>query len=132
MRRERYMGKMIRQKDYRLGLVEAQFADIVWENEPLTSRELVELCLDKLEWKKSTTYTVLKKFCDREIFQNKNGTVTSVLSRKEFYALQSEQVVEESFDGSLPAFVAAFTRNKKLTEKEIREIQRLIDASGEK
>lgn len=126
------MGKMIRQKDYRLGLVEAQFADIVWENEPLTSRELVELCLDKLEWKKSTTYTVLKKFCDREIFQNKNGTVTSVLSRKEFYALQSEQVVEESFDGSLPAFVAAFTRNKKLTEKEIREIQRLIDASGEK
>ena len=126
------MAKIIRQKDYRLGLVEAQFADIVWENEPLSSRELVELCLDKLEWKKSTTYTVLKKFCDREIFLNKNGTVTSLLSRKEFYALQSEQVVEESFDGSLPAFVAAFTRNKKLTEKEIREIQRLIDASGEK
>lgn len=126
------MGKMIREKDYRLGLVEAQFADIVWENEPLSSRELVELCLDKLEWKKSTTYTVLKKFCDREIFKNNNGTVTSLISRKEFYALQSEQVVEESFDGSLPAFVAAFTRNKKLTEKEIREIQRLIDASGEK
>ena len=126
------MGKMIREKDYRLGLVEAQFADIVWENEPLPSRKLVELCLDKLEWKKSTTYTVLKKFCDREIFKNNNGTVTSLISRKEFYALQSEQVVEESFDGSLPAFVAAFTRNKKLTEKEIREIQRLIDASGEK
>ncbi|MBQ8519638.1 MAG: BlaI/MecI/CopY family transcriptional regulator [Agathobacter sp.] len=123
---------MTRGKDYRLGLVEAQFADIVWENEPLSSRELVELCLDKLEWKKSTTYTVLKKFCDREIFQNQNGTVTSLLSKKEFYALQSEQVVEESFDGSLPAFVAAFTRNKKLTEKEIQEIQKLIDASGEK
>lgn len=126
------MSKMTRGKDYRLGLVEAQFADIVWENEPLSSRELVELCLDKLEWKKSTTYTVLKKFCDREIFQNQNGTVTSLLSKKEFYALQSEQVVEESFDGSLPAFVAAFTRNKKLTEKEIQEIQKLIDASGEK
>lgn len=126
------MSKTTRGKDYRLGIVEAQFADIVWENEPLTSRELVELCLDKLEWKKSTTYTVLKKFCDREIFQNHNGTVTSLLSRKEFYALQSEQVVEESFDGSLPAFVAAFTRNKKLTENEIREIQKLIDASGEK
>lgn len=126
------MSKKTRGKDYRLGYVEAQFADIVWENEPLSSRELVELCLDKLEWKKSTTYTVLKKFCEREIFQNKNGTVTSLLSRKEFYALQSEQVVEESFDGSLPAFVAAFTRNKKLTEKEIREIQRLIDVSGEK
>ena len=126
------MSKMTRGKDYRLGLVEAQFADIVWENEPLSSRELVELCLDKLEWKKSTTYTVLKKLCDREICQNQNGTVTSLLSKKEFYALQSEQVVEESFDGSLPAFVAAFTRNKKLTEKEIQEIQKLIDASGEK
>lgn len=126
------MNKMTRGKDYRLGFVEAQFADIVWENEPLSSRALVELCLDKLEWKKSTTYTVLKKFCERGIFQNQNGIVTSLLSRKEFYALQSEQVVEESFDGSLPAFVAAFTRNKKLTEKEIQEIQKLIDASGER
>ena len=126
------MNKNTRGKDYRLGFVEAQFADIVWENEPLSSRELVELCLDKLEWKKSTTYTVLKKFCEREIFQNQDGTVTSLLSRKEFYALQSEQIVEESFDGSLPAFVAAFTRNKRLTEKEIREIQKLIEASGEK
>lgn len=126
------MSKKTRGKDYRLGYVEAQFADIVWENEPLSSRELVEICLEKLEWKKSTTYTVLKKFCEREIFKNQNGIVTSLLSRKEFYALQSEQVVEESFDGSLPAFVAAFTQNKKLTEKEIQEIQKLIDASGEK
>lgn len=126
------MSKKAKGKDYRLGYVEAQFADIVWENEPLTSRELVELCLEKLEWKKSTTYTVLKKFCEREIFQNQNGTVSSLLSKEEFYALQSEQVVEESFEGSLPAFVAAFTKNKKLTEKEVREIQKLIDASGEK
>lgn len=126
------MNKKLKGKDYRLGYVEAQFADIVWENEPLSSRELVDICLEKLEWKKSTTYTVLKKFCEREIFQNQNGTVTSLLSKNEFYALQSEQVVEESFEGSLPAFVAAFTRNKKLTEKEIREIQKLIDASGEK
>lgn len=126
------MNKKLKGKDYRLGYVEAQFADIVWENEPLSSRELVDICLEKLEWKKSTTYTVLKKFCEREIFQNQNGMVTSLLSKNEFYALQSEQVVEESFEGSLPAFVAAFTRNKKLTEKEIKEIQRLIDASGEK
>jgi predicted transcriptional regulator len=126
------MNKKLKGKDYRLGYVEAQFADIVWENEPLSSRELVDICLEKLEWKKSTTYTVLKKFCEREIFQNQNGMVTSLLSKNEFYALQSEQVVEESFEGSLPAFVAAFTRNKKLTEKEIREIQKLIDASGEK
>lgn len=126
------MSKKLKGKDYRLGYVEAQFADIVWENEPLSSRELVDICLEKLEWKKSTTYTVLKKFCEREIFQNQNGMVTSLLSKNEFYALQSEQVVEESFEGSLPAFVAAFTRNKKLTEKEIREIQKLIDASGEK
>lgn len=119
-------------KDYRLGYVESQFADIVWENEPLTSRELVELCLEKLEWKKSTTYTVLKKFCEREIFQNQNGTVSSLLSKEEFYALQSEQVVEESFDGSLPAFVAAFTKNKKLSEKEVKEIQKLLGITGDK
>lgn len=119
-------------KDYRLGYVESQFADIVWENEPLTSRELVELCSEKLEWKKSTTYTVLKKFCEREIFQNQNGTVSSLLSKEEFYALQSEQVVEESFDGSLPAFVAAFTKNKKLSEKEVKEIQKLLGITGDK
>jgi len=126
------MNKKAKGKDYRLGYVEAQFADIVWENEPLSSRELVDICLEKLEWKKSTTYTVLKKFCEREIFQNQNGTVTSILSKEDFYALQSEQVVEESFEGSLPAFVAAFTKNKKLSEKEIREIQKLLGMTGEK
>ncbi len=126
------MSKKTKGKDYRLGYVEAQFADIVWENEPLSSRELVDICLERLEWKKSTTYTVLKKFCEREIFQNQNGTVSSILSKEEFYALQSEQVVEDSFEGSLPAFVAAFTRNKKLTEKEIKEIKKLLDATGGK
>ncbi len=126
------MNKKAKGKDYRLGYVEAQFADIVWENEPLSSRKLVDICLEKLEWKKSTTYTVLKKFCEREIFQNQNGTVTSILSKEDFYALQSEQVVEESFEGSLPAFVAAFTKNKKLSEKEIREIQKLLGMTGEK
>lgn len=126
------MNKKSKGKDYRLGYVEAQFADIVWENEPLSSRKLVDICLEKLEWKKSTTYTVLKKFCEREIFQNQNGTVTSILSKEDFYALQSEQVVEESFEGSLPAFVAAFTKNKKLSEKEIREIQKLLGMTGEK
>ena len=126
------MNRKAKGKDYRLGYVEAQFADIVWENEPLSSRELVDICLEKLEWKKSTTYTVLKKFCEREIFQNQNGTVTSILSKEDFYALQSEQVVEESFEGSLPAFVAAFTKNKKLSEKEIREIQKLLGMTGEK
>lgn len=126
------MNKKAKGKDYRLGYVEAQFADIVWENEPLSSRELVDICLEKLEWKKSTTYTVLKKFCERAIFQNQNGTVSSILSKEDFYALQSEQVVEESFEGSLPAFVAAFTKNKKLSEKEIREIQKLLGMTGEK
>ncbi len=124
------MSKKLR--DYRLGYVESQFADIVWENEPLSSRELVDICMEKLEWKKSTTYTVLKKFCEREIFQNQNGTVSSILSKEEFYALQSEQVVEESFEGSLPAFVAAFTKKKKLSEKEIKEIQKLLGITGEK
>lgn len=117
--------------ELKLGVVESKFADIIWQNEPLSSGELVKLCLEKLEWKKSTTYTVLKKLCDRGIFQNINGTVTSRMSRKEFYARQSEQFVAETFDGSLPAFIAAFASSKQLSKEEISEIRRLIDTLGE-
>jgi predicted transcriptional regulator len=88
---------------------------------------LVKLCAEKLEWKKSTTYTVLKKLCDRGIFQNVDGVVTSVLSKQEFAAAQSEQFVEETFKGSLPAFLAAFNARKKLSNADIDEIQKLID-----
>ena len=113
--------------ELKLGAVEAQFAEIIWENEPLSSTELVKLAGEKLGWKKSTTYTILKRLCQRELFQNEGGTVTSLLSREEFAACQSEQFVEETFDGSLPAFVAAFTTRKKLSQKECDQLQALID-----
>lgn len=115
----------------KLGAVEIRFAEIIWKNEPLTSGQLVKLCLEQLEWKKSTTYTVLKKLCDRGLFKNTNGMVSSVISKEEYYSAQSEQVVNESFGGSLPAFIAAFTSHKTLTQEEIDEIRRMIDAVGE-
>ncbi len=111
----------------KLGVVEARFADIVWTNAPLTSGELVKLCEAELHWKKSTTYTVLKKLCDRGLFENRGGTVTTLLSREEFYSLQSTQFVEEAFQGSLPAFIAAFTQRQKLSPQEVAEIRRMID-----
>ena len=101
----------------------------VWEKEPVESGELVKLAQQELEWKKSTTYTVLKRLCQRGLFQNTDGVVTSIISRAEYYALQSEKFVEDTFEGSLPAFLAAFTARKKLSEKEIAELQALIDAS---
>lgn len=122
---------MEERKEMKLALVESAFADIIWENEPVSSGELVKLCEDKLNWKKSTTYTVLRKLCARGIFQNKDGKVTSLLSKQEFQAVQSEQFVSETFGGSLPAFIAAFTSSKKLSEKEIEEIHRMIDSSKE-
>ena len=116
-------------EEIRLGLVESRFADIIWEQEPLTSRELVKLCLEKLEWKKSTTYTVLKKLCDRGIFQNQDGTVTSLISRQDFYAMQSEKFVEDTFAGSLPAFLAAFTKRKALSADEIAQIRAMLESA---
>ena len=113
--------------DMKLGLVESKFADLIWQHEPLTSRTLVALCLQELEWKKSTTYTVLKKLCERGIFQNQNGTVTSLISRADFYAMQSERFVEETFDGSLPAFLAAFGSRKKMSDAEIEDLKKIID-----
>ncbi len=112
--------------DYRLGEIEKRFADIIWSREPLTSGKLVELCSEELNWKKSTTYTVLKRVCERGLFQNEGGVVTSLVSKEEFYAKQSEKFVEETFSGSLPGFLAAFTTRKKLTEKEIEELERII------
>lgn len=117
--------------ELKLGVVESKFADIIWENEPLPSRELVKLCEEKLHWKKPTTYTVLRKLCERGIFQNAEGMVTSVISRKDFYAMQSEKFVEDTFEGSLPAFLAAFTTRKALTAEEISQIRSLIDGFEE-
>ena len=114
--------------DYKLGEVESVFADIIWNNEPLSSRRLAELAEARLNWKRTTTYTILKRLCDRELFQNNNGTVTSRISREEFFARQSEQFVEDTFQGSLPAFLAAFGSRKKLSDQEIDELQKIIDS----
>ena len=111
---------------YRLGAVEARFAELIWENEPLPSNRLAKLAEQELGWKKSTTYTILKRLCERGLFQNEGGQVSSLVSREEFQAAQGEQFVNENFAGSLPRFLAAFVRRKKLTETEIDEIERLI------
>ena len=117
--------------EMRLGVVETRFADIIWQNEPIPSGELVKLCEAELGWKKSTTYTVLKKLCERGIFQNEQGTVTSLISKDEFNSRQSEKFIEETFDGSLPAFIAAFTKRKSLSKKDMDEIRKMIDSFEE-
>lgn len=113
--------------EYRLGEIEMKFAEIIWNMEPVQSGALAKEAEKELGWKKSTTYTVLKRLCERGIFQNDRGTVTSCLSRMEFQARQSEDFVEETFDGSLPNFVAAFVSRKKLSEEEIMELKKIIE-----
>ena len=116
--------------EIKLGVVETQFADIIWNNEPISSGKLVELCKEQLDWKKSTTYTVLKKLCQKGIFKNEGGIVSKVLSKDEFYAMQSEKFVVDNFGGSLPAFIAAFTQRNNLSKKDIEEIQKMISSFG--
>ena len=111
-----------------LGEVQEAFAHIVWEHEPVGSGVLVKICEKELNWKKPTTYTVLRKLCEKGLLQNVNGTVTSVISREDFYSAKSERFVEDTFDGSLPAFIAAFISHRNLTAKEAEEIQRMIDS----
>ena len=113
--------------DIRLGEVESRFVEMIWEREPIGSGELVNLCEKELSWKKSTTYTVLRRLCQRGILQNCNAVVTSLIKKEEYMAIQSEQVLEDAFEGSLPRFVAAFMSRKKLSRKQIDEIQKLID-----
>ena len=114
-------------KDFELGAIQERFADIVWAHEPIASGDLAKICEKELGWKRPTTYTVLRKLCEKGLLQNKDGIVTSLVPREEFYSAKSEQVVEDSFKGSLPAFIAAFTSRNKLTKKDIDEIQRMID-----
>ena len=117
--------------DKRLGPVEARFADIIWSREPIHSRELVKLCEAELCWKKPTTYTVLRRLCERGLFQNEGGMVSALVSREAFYAVQSERFVEETFSGNLPGFLAAFTRRRSLSAEEVAEIRRMIDGFEE-
>lgn len=114
--------------DLTMGAIESRFAEMIWEREPVSSTELVRLAQQELDWKKSTTYTVLRRLCERGIFQNRDGIVTSLISRQEFYAVRSEQFVEETFSGSLPAFLTAFTTRKKLSDEEIAELEALIQS----
>ena len=115
----------------RLGEIEMKFAEIIWRMEPVQSGELAKVAEKELGWKKSTTYTILHRVCDRGLFKNENGMVTSVVSKEEFLAKQSEKFVEETFAGSLPKFLAAFTSHNKMSEKEIREIMAIIKQNGE-
>ncbi len=113
--------------DYKLAEAEEKFAKIIWENEPISSPELVKLCEKEMNWKKSTTYTVLKKLCQKGIFQNENAIVSAKLGREEFYGMQSRRYVEDVFAGSLPSFLTAFCGGRKLSGKEIEEMKRFIE-----
>ena len=113
--------------DFRIGSVESQFADIIWENEPLKTKQLVELCAEKFEWKRTTTYTVLKRLCERGIFKVDKSIITSLMTKEEFYTIQSEKIIDEAFKGSLPAFIAAFSSRKTLSKEEVQEIQEMIN-----
>lgn len=114
-----------------LGAVESRFADIVWSNEPIKMSELVKICSDEFNWKRTTTYTVLKRLSDRGLFENNGGLVSAKITRDEFYLMQGEKFVDEAYNGSLPAFLAAFTSNKRLTREEADEIRMLIDSYEE-
>ena len=115
-------------KSIELAAIQERFADIVWANEPITSGDLVKVCENELNWKKPTTYTVLRKLCEKGLLQNVDGIVSSLISKEDFYSAKSEQIIKDSYEGSLPAFIAAFTSHKKLSKKEVDEIQKMIDA----
>ena len=114
-------------KDMKLGVIETRFAEIIWENAPLSTNQLIQLCAAELEWKRTTTYTVLKKLCDKGIFKTENSMLTALISKQELEGMQSEQFVQETFQGSLPAFLTAFSTRRKLSSTDIDELQKLID-----
>lgn len=111
----------------KLGDMETKFAELIWEKEPIPSGKLVKICELEFDWKKSTTYTMLKRLCNKNIFQNNNGTVISVITQEEYYAIQSREFVNASFEGSLSKLFVAFTSKNKLSKAEIDELQRMID-----
>ncbi|NLG87666.1 MAG: BlaI/MecI/CopY family transcriptional regulator [Clostridiaceae bacterium] len=118
-------------KEYKLTESEEKFAELIWQNEPIGSGDLVKLCEKEMKWKKSTTYTVLKKLCDKGIFKNENATVSSLITRDEYYTRQSIRFVEDTFGGSLPKFLTAFISGKKLSKQQAEELKRLIDEHRE-
>lgn len=117
-------------EDYSIGVIESKFANIVWENAPVKTGDLVKMCEEELGWKRTTTYTVLKKLSDRGLFVNDQGTVWVLMTKEEFYARQSESYVEHSFGGSLPSFLTAFSSRRKLSDSEIEQIRKIIDENS--
>jgi len=117
--------------DTKMGIVESQFADMIWQNEPISTTELVKMAEKEFEWKLTTTHTVITRLCEKGLFQKRNRIVTSCISREEYYAKQSRQFVEETFNGSLPAFIAAFTGGKGLTQEEAEALQKMINQAKE-
>ncbi|AFA48228.1 BlaI/MecI/CopY family transcriptional regulator [Acetobacterium woodii] len=112
---------------YKLGEMERKFADLIWENAPISTRDLITKCSESFNWKRTTTYTMLKRLCDRELFITDNGLVKIMLTKEDFLTEKGEEFLEETFDGSLPRFITAFTRRRKLSAQEVQEIQQLID-----
>ena len=118
-------------KEYKLTETEEKFSELIWENEPIGSGDLVKLCEIEMKWKKSTTYTVLKKLCENGIFQNENAIVSSLITKEEYYAKQSIRFVEDTFGGSLPKFLTAFIGAKSLNRHQAEELKKLIDEHKE-
>lgn len=116
---------------YKLGEMEARFADLIWAHAPIRSGELTKLCEDKFDWKRTTTYTMLKRLCERGIFVNESGTVKVKMTKEEFQAGQGSSFIEEHFDGSLPLFLAAFSRKNKLSREDVEKLQQMIDSYRE-
>lgn len=112
---------------YKLTESEEKFAELIWKNEPIQSGDLVRLCEKEMNWKKSTTYTVLKKLCEENIFQNKKTVVSSLISKDTYYSKQSIRFVEDTFGGSLPKFLTSFISTRKINSKEAEELKKLID-----
>lgn len=115
-----------------LGVMEGRFADLIWENAPISTSDLVKLCQEQFDWKRTTTYTMLKRLCQRGLFANENSVVVVLMPKETFHGKQSEQFVADTFGGSLPAFIAAFTKGKTLSDEEADEIQQLIENSRRK
>ena len=118
-------------KDLKLHDAEYRFACIVWDHEPINSGELTKLCEKEMNWKRTTTYTVLKKLCDKGIFQNKNTLVTSLIKKEQIQRYESNHILEKVFDNSLPAFLTAFMSGKKLSQEEAEKLKKLIDEHKE-
>ncbi|MBE6897135.1 MAG: BlaI/MecI/CopY family transcriptional regulator [Ruminococcaceae bacterium] len=114
-----------------IGNIESKFADIIWSNEPITTVELVKIAEKEFNWKRTTTYTIIKRLCEKGLFKNSEGTVSSIISKDEFYSRQSEDFINETFDGSLPAFLAAFSKRKKLKDEDVMKLQELISKMKE-